>query len=61
MDRLDTIVWNLGSLLTLVVLTPYDVYYPVFYHVAPLLIGGALVRRTAVPRASATQAATGAR
>jgi len=56
-----TIVWNLGWLLTLVLLTPYDVYYPVIHHVAPLLIGGALVRRTAVPRASATQAATGAR
>jgi hypothetical protein len=56
-----TIVWNLGSLLTLVVFTPYDVYYPVLHHVAPLLIGGALARRTAVPRTSATQAAKGAR
>lgn len=52
-----TILWNLGALVTLVVLTPYDVYYPVFHHVAPLFIGGALVRHTA----SATQTATGAR
>ena len=55
-----TIVWSLGALGTVVVFTPSDVYYPVAHHVAPLLIGGALVWRTARPRA-ATQTGTGAR
>jgi hypothetical protein len=54
-----TIVWNLGFLVGLVVLTPHDVYYPVAHHVAPLLIGGALLRRPAASRA-ATQTRTGA-
>jgi hypothetical protein len=47
-----TIVWNLVFLFALPLLTPSDIYYPVLHHVAPLLIGGALLRRTAVPRAS---------
>lgn len=50
-----TIVWNLGALVTLVVLTPYDVYYPVSHHVVPLLIGVALLWRTTVPRPSPRQ------
>jgi hypothetical protein len=46
-----TIVWNLAWLFALPLLTPSDIYYPVLHHVAPLLMGGALLRRAAVPRA----------
>lgn len=38
--------------MTIVVLTPSDDYYLVAHHVAPLLIGEALVWRTAVSRAA---------
>ena len=50
-----TIVWNLGALMALVVLTPHNVYYRLIHHVAPLLIGGALVRRAAGSRAATSR------
>lgn len=38
-----TIVWNLGWLLVMLIVRPRDIYYPVLHHVAPLLIGIALL------------------
>jgi hypothetical protein len=40
-----TIVWNLGWLVVLPVITPEDIYFPILHHLMPLLIGGALLRR----------------
>ncbi|MEZ4770192.1 MAG: hypothetical protein R2844_17420 [Caldilineales bacterium] len=40
-----TIVWNLGWLALFAVLRPDDIYYPVLHHVAPVLIGVALLMR----------------
>lgn len=40
-----TILWNLGWLVVLPVITPKDVYFPILHHLMPLLIGGALLRR----------------
>ncbi len=37
------ILWNLGWLLVMLVVRPRDFYYPVLHHVAPLLIGIALL------------------
>lgn len=37
------VIWNLGVLLILLVVRPRDVYYPVLHHVAPLVIGIALL------------------
>ncbi len=34
-----TIIWNLGWLVILPIVSPRDLYYPVLHHVAPLLIG----------------------
>ncbi|MBK9746374.1 MAG: hypothetical protein IPO91_06290 [Chloroflexi bacterium] len=38
-----TILWNLGWLLVMLIVRPRDIYYPVLHHVAPLLIGIALL------------------
>lgn len=38
-----TIFWNLGWLLVMLIIRPRDVYYPVLHHVAPLLVGIALL------------------
>ncbi len=37
------IVWNLGWLIALPIVSPRDLYYPVLHHVAPLFIGIALL------------------
>lgn len=38
-----TIIWNLGWLVIFAVFRPRDIYYPVLHHVAPLIIGIALL------------------
>jgi len=38
-----TLLWNLGWLLVMLIVRPRDIYYPVLHHVAPLLIGIALL------------------
>lgn len=38
-----TMIWNLGWLLVMLIVRPRDMYYPVLHHVAPLLIGIALL------------------
>ncbi len=38
-----TIIWNLGWLVVLPIISRRDIYYPVLHHVAPLLIGIALL------------------
>ena len=40
-----TIVWNLGLLIVLSVITPEDIYYPIAHQIMPLLIGSALLWR----------------
>ncbi|MEZ4621210.1 MAG: hypothetical protein R2867_37705 [Caldilineaceae bacterium] len=40
-----TILWNLGWLVVLPLVSPRDFYYPVLHHTAPLLIGIALLLR----------------
>ena len=40
-----TIVWNLGLLVVLFMVTPEDIYYPIAHQIMPLLIGGALLWR----------------
>jgi hypothetical protein len=40
-----TIIWNLAWLVVLPVISPRDIYYPVLHHVAPLMIGIALLVR----------------
>jgi hypothetical protein len=40
-----TILWNLAWLVALPLATPRDIYFPVLHHVAPLLIGIALLWR----------------
>jgi hypothetical protein len=40
-----TIVWNLGLLAALLVLSPADIYYPFAHHLMPLLIGIALLSK----------------
>ena len=40
-----TILWNLGLLVMLPVITPEDMYFPIVHHLMPLLIGAALLRR----------------
>ena len=37
------LLWNLGCLAAFAVIRPDDIYYPVLHHVAPLLIGIALL------------------
>lgn len=36
-------IWNLGWLLVMVIVRPSDMYFPVLHHVAPLMIGIALL------------------
>ena len=38
-----TIIWNLAWLAALPIVSPSDIYYPVLHHVAPLIIGIALL------------------
>lgn len=38
-----TIIWNIAWLLIMLIVRPRDVYYPVLHHVAPLIIGIALL------------------
>jgi hypothetical protein len=38
-----TILWNLGWLSVMLIIRPRDIYFPVLHHVAPLLIGIALL------------------
>ena len=38
-----TIIWNLGCLLIMLIFSRRNIYYPALHHVAPLLIGIALV------------------
>lgn len=38
-----TILWNLGWLLVMLIVRPRDIYYPVLHHVAPLMMGIALL------------------
>jgi hypothetical protein len=40
-----TIIWNLGWLLVMLIVRPRDIYFPVLHHVAPLLIGIALLAK----------------
>jgi hypothetical protein len=40
-----TILWNLGCLIVLPVITPGDIYFPILHHLMPLLIGSALLWR----------------
>lgn len=37
-----TVVWNLGWLVLLPLVTSGDIYFPVLHHLMPLIIGGAL-------------------
>lgn len=38
-----TVIWNLGWLLVMLVVRPSDIYFPVLHHMAPLIIGIALL------------------
>ena len=38
-----TIIWNLAWLVVLPITRPRDIYFPVLHHVAPLIIGIALL------------------
>jgi hypothetical protein len=40
-----TVIWNVGWLLIMLVSRPHDIYFPVLHHVAPLIIGIALLVR----------------
>jgi hypothetical protein len=37
------VIWNLGWLLVMLIVRPRDIYFPVLHHVAPLIIGIALL------------------
>lgn len=50
-----TLLWNLGWLLALPLLTPRNIYFPVLHQIMPLLIGGALLRRSLSPRGKSRQ------
>lgn len=41
-----TILWNLGWLLVMLIVRPRDIYFPVLHHIAPLIIGIALLTKT---------------
>lgn len=41
-----TVVWNIGWLIVLPLITPHDIYFPVLHYFLPLLLGVALVWRT---------------
>jgi hypothetical protein len=38
-----TVIWNLAWLLVMLLVRPRDIYFPVLHHVAPLIIGIALL------------------
>ncbi len=38
-----TVIWNLAWLLIMLIVRPADIYFPVLHHVAPLIIGVALL------------------
>jgi hypothetical protein len=38
-----TIIWNLAWLIGLIIVSPRDIYYPALHHVAPVIIGIALL------------------
>jgi len=40
-----TVIWNLGWLFVMLLSRPHDIYFPVLHHVAPLIIGIALLVR----------------
>jgi hypothetical protein len=40
-----TIIWNLGWLVVMPIATPHNIYFPALHHIAPLLIGIALLVR----------------
>jgi hypothetical protein len=40
-----TVIWNPGCLLFMLIVRPEDSYYPWLHHVAPLIIGIALLRK----------------
>jgi hypothetical protein len=40
-----TVIWNLAWLLVMLIVRPHDIYFPVIHHVAPLIIGIALLVR----------------
>jgi hypothetical protein len=40
-----TVIWNVAWLLVMLVVRPTDIYFPVLHHVAPLIIGIALLVR----------------
>lgn len=40
-----TIIWNLACLVLLLIFSPRNIYFPVLHHVAPLIIGIALLVR----------------
>lgn len=44
-----TIIWNLGWLLIMLIVRPADIYFPVLHHVAPLIIGIALLAQWSAP------------
>jgi hypothetical protein len=39
------VIWNVTWLLVMLIIRPGDIYYPVLHHVAPLVIGIALLTR----------------
>ncbi len=41
----SAVIWNLGWLVVLPLVTPQDMYYPVLHHVIPLAVGAALLLR----------------
>jgi hypothetical protein len=40
-----TVIWNLGCLLVMLIVRPADIYYPWLHHVAPLILGIALLSK----------------
>jgi hypothetical protein len=40
-----TVIWNVGWLLIMLIVRPNDIYFPVLHHVAPFIIGIALLVR----------------
>jgi hypothetical protein len=40
-----TVIWNVAWLLIMLIVRPSDIYYPVLHHLAPLIIGIALLTR----------------
>lgn len=40
-----TVIWNIAWLLIMLIVRPRDIYFPVLHHVAPLIIGIALLVR----------------